>query len=293
VAVGVSETVPDEVIERVALGETCLKLGRVASAAEFMAKHSIVKGINVAVTYDRALSSRSVALTVTFRIVESKLDPKETKRYLLARAKALTKYLGIVKQWLERDGIECELSWQILANPIPNLTHVMVSAVFRITRIDLDKLLRKGNVRKLVIYETTKFVGGERARLIKLLERLAEEELERERERGAGDTHLEEAAGETGEGGAEGVLHGAGAGGEGAAEVPGAAGGGGAGEGWIRVIDAVAEFEVPLALLDSLIREGRIEGRVGPDGFWYVRLEDVMKIREVMGKGGRVRGGGA
>jgi hypothetical protein len=285
--------IDEELFERVVVGEVCLKMGRVTSVAEYLAKRAMVRGIKLAVGYDRTVIGRTVHLAVTFRLLESLLDAKETKRYLVARARALAHYLGSIVKLLDREGIKCKLETQIQIGPLPNPSYAGVLATFTIESVDADTLLGKKNIRQLIFWELRRTFGGEKSSFIKLLEELAEGELERERERGAGDTYFEEAAGEAGEGGAEGVLHGAGAGGEGAAEVLGAAGGGGAGEGWIRVIDAVAEFEVPLAHLLALIKEGRIEGRVGPDGFWYVRLEDVMKIREAMGKGGRVRGGGA
>ena len=62
------------------------------------------------------------------------------------------------------------------------------------------------------------------------------------------------------------------------------------------MIDAVVELEIPLLLVESLIEQGRMRAKkaLGPDGtpYTYVRLEEVKKLKEVLGGKREVRKGG-
>lgn len=55
-------------------------------------------------------------------------------------------------------------------------------------------------------------------------------------------------------------------------------------------------FGVPLLLVDSLIRQGRMEAKKlpGPDGvpMTWVKVEDVKKLKEVLAGKGEVKGSG-
>jgi len=269
-----------------------LVLARAYLVAEYMALHAAKKGVLLTASCEESIAGDGVSITLTLYTWRTALDEEQTKKYLEKRLRALKHYLEFLQRVLERDGIRCEVRKRVINVTEEVPMHVVIHATFTPVRIDRAKLLLRPYGRKKLLYGTFLKVGGVRASFIKHLMF----ESEGEYERGAGGAHLEEVGGHAEEGGGEEGLQPAGAGGAGIGGDTEAGEGGGAGEGWVRLIDAATELGIPFLLLDSLVREGRMRAKraVGPDGnlYTYVRLEEVKKLKEVLAGKREVREGG-
>jgi len=270
-------------------GHICVVVGRIAGLAEWLAKRAVARGIFLSVSYDRGFAGDSVRASIAFHLQETKEDAKVTEAYLRTRVRTLERYIEYLQRILKKDGIHCEVKKTVSTVRTTILERVTIDVTFKPVRVEEAKLLSKPHLRKVLVYDSYNKVAGTVVSFIKALESKAWEEYER----GVRDSDLAEAGGGAEEGGGEEGLQPAGAGGHGAGGLPNEA----PGAGWVRLIDACLEFGIPFLLVDSLIKQGRMEAKkaVGPDGvpYTWVKLEDVKKIREVLGGGtGVVKGGG-
>jgi len=270
----------------------CVIVSKLVPVAEYLAKRAIIKDVWLAVSYDRSFIGRGVSVSVAFQLIKTGLDAKQADGYLWTRARTIEKFINYLQILLEKDGIHCEVKKTTTATKEETLQRVVVNATFEPVRLDKAKLLEKPNIRRILLYAQYRKVGKTDTSFIKWLEAESMEEYERS----AGGTNLEEVGGYAEEGSGEEGVQLAGAGGFSASRGAEAGEGGGAGEGWVRLIDAAIELEIPLLLVDSLIKEGRMKAKtiVGPDGvpYTYVRVEEVKKLKEVLGGKREVRKGG-
>jgi len=260
-----------ELLDAVA-GHLRVVLSRAVSVAEQMAARAQRKGVKLRVSYESAPSASfpfgfsfappqpSVTASITLHVLESSLEAAETARYVRARVRALEHYLDYLREWLEKEGIYCEAKveravYEEGASPrLPRF--VTLHATFSVKGVDAGRVLGNPQVRRRVLYGSYKWVGRAPVSLIKALEAEAALESEGEGERG-----------ERGEGELEGV------------EIR---------EGWIRMVDVPLVFEIPFALLEKLVREGKLGARRIPEhdgtAYTYVKLEDVKRIAEQLRK---------
>lgn len=287
----------EEELRRAVLAEIQRQAARLAQIAAFLARRAFRAGVTMRVSTDLYWMRDGVHLTVTFQLIESKLNAMRTRMYMDTRHRALLRVLRYLESELEKKGITCDAGVSVsrrakgAKGAVPEVITLDLDLVPK--KIDLDRLLHHQSTRVIIGSESWTNVATFRTSFLKALEA----EVIEDYERGAGDTDLEEAGGAPEEGGGEEGVQPAGAGGLGAGGALEEGEGGGAGEGWVRVIDVVAESGIAFTLLEKLIASGRMEAKkvVGPDGvpYTYVRVEDVKKLKEVLGgKRGVVKGGG-
>lgn len=286
----------EETLRQAVLAEMQREASRLAALSMWLARRAFRAGVTMRVFTDVYWVGESVHLTVTFQLMESKLDARRTRMWMDTRLNVFKRLLAFINHKLEERGIRCDVDFNYSRRAKGTKGAVPETLTLEVTfvpvRVDVDRLLRTPAVRRLVVSETNTSVEYVKTSFLKSLE--TEEMIEYER--GAGNTDLEEAGGHAEGGGGEEGLHPAGAGGLGAGGAGEGVEGGGAGEGWIRLIDAVQTFGVPLLLVDSLIRQGRMEAKKlpGPDGvpMTWVKVEDVKKLKEVLAGRGEVKGSG-
>jgi hypothetical protein len=286
----------EEKLRQVVLAEMQREASRLAALSMWLARRAFRAGVTMRVFTDVYWVGESVHLTVTFQLMESKLDARKTRMWMDTRLNVFKRLLAFINQKLEEKGIRCDVDFNYSRRAKGTKGAVPETLTLEVTfvpvRVDVDRLFRTPTVRRLVVNETYTSVDNVATSFLKALET----DVAVEYERGAGNTDLEEAGGYAEGGGGEEGLHSAGAGGLGAGGYAEGVEGGGAGEGWIRLIDAVQMFGVPLLLVDSLIRQGRMEAKKlpGPDGILvtWVKVEDVKKLKEVLAGKGEVKGGG-
>jgi hypothetical protein len=259
-----------ETVQRAAKAELCRNLGKLVPVAEFLAKRAMGKGIYLAVSYDRALFDNSARVTVQFRLQRSDLDEKTTIKYLRGRARTIEKFLDVVKNDLADEGIHCEVKKWTHLGPGPEVTIATVVADVTITKVDVEKIFSRPNLRLYFLHATNMFVGGKRSALIKQLEAEAGWEVER----GVEDSGVEEAVGAASEGGGEEAAHDTGLIAISHREA--------VERGCIKLHQAVLRYGVPLIVLTRLAMEGRIRAYNGIDErgkpAFYVVEEDVKEV---------------
>ena len=250
--------------------EVCRYMGRLCQIAEYLSKRAAMKGVETAVSYERTLFGEVVYVSVSFRLLRTSLDEKETVKYLVTRARALEKVLDFIKRELEEHGIACEVRSRVTTGPNPEVLVATMSAEFRVVDVDVNKILSKPFLRALVLSGSQTNVGMMRAGDIKAIET----ETLIEHERGAEDRGVEEVVGAAAEGGGE----------EAAVDTgPAAISHREAAErGCVKLHQAVLKYRVPLAILLRLAMEGRIRAYNGVDENGkpavYVVEEDVKEI---------------
>jgi hypothetical protein len=259
-----------ETVQRAAKAELCRNLGKLVPVAEFLAKRAMGKGIYLAVSYDRALFDNSARVTVQFRLQRSDLDEKTTIKYLRGRARTIEKFLDVVKNDLADEGIHCEVKKWTHLGPGPEVTIATVVADVTITKVDVEKIFSRPNLRLYFLHATNMFVGGKRSALIKQLEAEAGWEIERGVEGGS----VEEAVGVASEGGGEEAALDTGIAAISHREA--------VERGCIKLHQAVLRYGVPLIVLTRLAMEGRIRAYNGIDEngkpAFYVVEEDVKEV---------------
>ena len=286
----------EEKLRQVVLAEMQREASRLAALSMWLARRAFRAGVTMRVFTDVYWVGESVHLTVTFQLMESKLDARKTRMWMDTRLNVFKRLLAFINQKLEEKGIHCDVDFNYSRRAKGTKGAVPETLTLEVTfvpvRVDVDRLFRTPTVRRLVVNETYTSVDNVETSFLKALET----DVTVEYERGAGNTDLEEAGGYAEGGGGEEGLHPAGAGGLGAGGAGEGVEGGGAGEGWIRLIDAVQMFGVPLLLVDALIRQGRMEAKKlpGPDGvpMTWVKVEDIKKLKEVLAGKGEVKGSG-
>jgi nucleotide-binding universal stress UspA family protein len=250
--------------------EVCRYMGRLCQIAEYLSKRAAMKGVETAVSYERTLFGDNVYVSVSFRLLRTSLDEKETLKYLVTRARALEKVLDFIKRELEEHGITCEVRSRVTTGPSPEVLVATMSAEFRVVDVDVNKILSKPFLRALVLGGSQTNVGMMRSADIKAVET----ETLIEYERGGEVVPAEEDLGAAAEGGGE--------------EEPAAAGSHPVGpreaaeRGYLRLSRAVLKYNVPLYVLVRLALDGRIETLQGVDEngvpALYVKEEDVKEV---------------
>ena len=250
--------------------EVCRYMGRLCQIAEYLAKRAAMKGVETAVSYERTLFGDNVYVSVSFRLLRTSLDEKETVKYLVTRARALEKVLDFIKRELEEHGIACEVRSRVTTGPSPEILVATMSAEFRVVDVDVNKILSKPFLRALVLGGSQTNVGMMRSADIKSIET----ETLIEYERGAEDRGVEEAVGAASEGGGEEAVIDTGPAVISHREA--------AERGCVKLHQAVLRYRVPLAILLRLAMEGRIRAYSGVDENGkpavYVVEEDVKEI---------------
>jgi hypothetical protein len=245
-------------------------MGRLAQIAEYLAKRAAMKGVDTAVSYERTLFGDNVYASVSFRLLRTSLDEKETVKYLVTRARALEKVLDFIKRELEEHGIFCEVRSRVTTGPSPEVLVATMSAEFRVVDVDVNKILSKPFLRALVLGGSQTNVGMMRAGDIKAVETETLIEYERGGEVASAEENIRAIA----EGGGE--------------EEPSAAGSHPVGpreaaeRGYLRLSRAVLKYNVPLYALTRLALDGRIEAVHGVDEkgapALYVKEDDVREV---------------
>jgi len=250
--------------------EVCRYMGRLCQIAEYLSKRAAMKGVETAVSYERTLFGDVVYVSVSFRLLRTSLDEKETVKYLVTRARALEKVLDFIKRELEEHGITCEVRSRVTTGPNPEILVATMSAEFRVVDVDVNKILSKPFLRALVLGGSQTNVGMMRAGDIKAVET----ETLIEYERGVEDRGVEEVVGAAPEGGGEETAHAAGSNLVGPREA--------AERGYLRLSRAVLKYNVPLYVLVKLALDGRIEILEGVDEkgapALYVKEGDVREV---------------
>ena len=260
---------PNRVL-KAARTEVCRYMGRLAQIAEYLAKRAAMKGVDTAVSYERTLFGDNVYASVSFRLLRTSLDEKETVKYLVTRARALEKVLDFIKRELEEHGIFCEVRSRVTTGPSPEVLVATMSAEFRVVDVDVNKILSKPFLRALVLGGSQTNVGMMRAGDIKAVETETLIEYERGGEVASAEENIRAIA----EGGGE--------------EEPSAAGSHPVGpreaaeRGYLRLSRAVLKYNVPLYALTRLALDGRIEAVHGVDEkgapALYVKEDDVREV---------------
>ena len=259
-----------ERVELAARTEVCRYMGRLAAVAEYLAKRAMMKGVTLAVSYERTIFGKAVHVWVSFRLLHTTLDEKETVKYIVTRARTLEKILDFLKRELEKHGIYCEVKSRVSTGPGPEILAATMMAEFTVVDVDVDKILAKPFLRWIVFGGTDTTTGMMPAGDIKAVET----ETLIEYERGAEDRGVKETVGAAAEGGGE----------EAAVDTgPAAISHREAAErGCVKLHQAVLRYRVPLAILLRLAMEGRIRAYSGVDENGkpavYVVEEDVKEI---------------
>jgi hypothetical protein len=259
-----------ERVELAARTEVCRYMGRLAAIAEYLAKRAIMKGVTLAVSYERTIFGKAVHVWVSFRLLHTTLDEKETVKYIVTRARTLEKVLDFLKRELEKHGIYCEVKSRVSTGPEPEILAATMMAEFTVVDVDVNKILAKPYLRWIVFGGTDTTTGMIPAGDIKA----AETETLIEYERGGEVVPAEEDLGAAAEGGGK--------------EEPAAAGPNligpreAAERGYLRLSRAVLKYNVPLYVLIRLALDGRIDALQGVDESGapalYVREEDVKEV---------------
>ena len=263
-----------ELLDAVA-GHLRVVLSRAVSVAELMAANAERKGVKLRVSYESAPSAsfsftlpgaplqRGVSASITLYVLESAWGARETEKYVRARVKALERYFDYLKEQLEEEGIRCEVKRSKALFEEGTLRYATLNATFEVKSVDKGKVLSDPSARRRVLYGSYRWVGRAPLSLIKWLEA----------EAGA------ETAGESGQGGESGEREGDALEG---VEVK---------EGWIRLIDAVVEFDIPFTVLDKMAKEGKLQVKWIPDPngtqYRYVKLDEVGKLLKQLRKASR------
>jgi len=150
--------------------EVCRYMGRLCQIAEYLSKRAAMKGVETAVSYERTLFGDNVYVSVSFRLLRTSLDERETVKYLVTRARALEKVLDFIKRELEEHGITCEVRSRVTTGPNPEILVATMSAEFRVVDVDVNKILSKPFLRALVLGGSQTNVGMMRAGDIKAVE---------------------------------------------------------------------------------------------------------------------------
>ncbi|MCC6051003.1 MAG: hypothetical protein LM580_09870, partial [Thermofilum sp.] len=179
--------------------EVCRYMGRLCQIAEYLSKRAAMKGVETAVSYERTLFGDVVYVSVSFRLLRTSLDEKETVKYLVTRARTLEKILDFIKRELEEHGITCEVRSRVTTGPNPEILVATMSAEFKVVDVDVNKILSKPFLRTLVFGGSQTTIGMARAGDIKAVET----ETLIEYERGAEDRGVEEVVGAAPERGGE------------------------------------------------------------------------------------------
>jgi len=260
-------------------------LGRLVPVAEYLAKRVVLKGVFLAVSYERFVYGGTARATVTFRLIQSNLDEKSTQKYIRVRARALQKFLSVIKRDLEKKGIRCEMKTWISWEFGPGTAYAVVHAEAVPVEIDTARILSSKMRRCALLYGAPAFVSGMRSSFIKQMEAAAAWE----DERGAAPGAVEAVVGAAEEGGGEEAAGGAGADIVSDREA--------AERGYMRLHEAVLKYGVPLVQLARLAEKGAVRSFVSLDEkrrpAVFVKEEDVKRAAELLktGEEGGGRGG--
>jgi hypothetical protein len=278
-----------ERVELAARTEVCRYMGRLAAIAEYLAKRAMMKGVTLAVSYERTIFGKAVHVWVSFRLLHTTLDEKETVKYIVTRARTLEKVLDFLKRELEKHGIYCEVRSRVSTGPGPEILAATMMAEFTVVDVDVNKILAKPFLRWIVFGGTDTTTGMIPAGDIKAVETETLIEYERGGEVAFAEEDLRAAA----EGGGEEAAHAAGPHPVGPREA--------AERGYLRLSAAVLKYNVPLYVLVKLALDGRIEVLEGVDEkgapALYVKESDVkevakyIRLEEKEGEEGEESGG--
>jgi len=242
--------------EELALYEVRVQLLKAVSRMEFFARRWWRRGVWVATGAELAWLDGGVQLSLSFRVQRSD-DGREAGEKALRALRRLSERVleGVAKQ-LAGEGVEVEvrpagyLGWDLSSSFLRLDYHV------RPVKVDAAKLLEPKGRRWRLKGDSETWVGGERTSQLKFLEAEVLLELEPPPSAGAESEVPEEEELRA--------------------------------EGWIRLHEAVQRYGVPLAALEGLIREGRIqalygssrnrEGKMQPAV--YVLEEEVKRVAE-------------
>jgi nucleotide-binding universal stress UspA family protein len=278
------QRIDKERVELAARTEVCRYMSRLAAVAEYLAKRAMMRGVTLAVSYERTVFGKSVHVWVSFRLLHSTLDEKETVKYVVTRARALEKVLNFLKRELEKHGIHCEVRSRVTTGPGPEVLAATMVAEFVVVDVDVNKILSKPYLRWIVFGGTDTTVGMMPAGDIKAVE--AETLIEYER--GGETVPAEEDLRDSAEGGGEEEPAGAGLDLIGPREA--------AEGGYLRLSEAALRYGVPLGVLMRLVLEGRIEYRYGVDSkgapAMYVKEEEVREVARYFKSGTEKEGEG-
>ncbi|MCC6050625.1 MAG: hypothetical protein LM580_07950 [Thermofilum sp.] len=277
-----------ERVELAARTEVCRYMGRLAAIAEYLAKRAMMKGVTLAVSYERTIFGKTVHVWVSFRLLHTTLDERETVKYIVTRARTLEKILDFLKRELEKHGIYCEVKSRVVTGSEPEILAATMMAEFTVVNVDVNKILAKPFLRWIVFGGTDTTTGMVPTGDIKAVEAETLIEYERGSEVALAEEDLRAAA----EGGGEEAAHAAG---------PNLIGPREAAEGgYLRLSEATLRYGVPMGVLMRLVLDGRIEYRYGVDEkgapALYVKEEAVKEVaryfKPEIGKEGEGGSGG-
>ena len=279
-----AESVVEEALKLAALWEVCRSLGRLVPVAEYLAKRVVLKGVFLAVSYERFVYGGAARATVTFRLIQSNLDEKSTQKYIRVRARALQKFLSVIKKDLEKKGVRCEMKSWLNWEFGPGIAYAAVHVEAVPVEIDAAKVLSTKMRRIALLYGAHMHVSGVRSSFIKQMEAAAAWE----DERGAALGAVPEVVGAAEEGGGEEAAGGAGADIVSDREA--------AERGYVKMHEAVLKYGVPLVQLARLVEKGAVRGFISLDEkrrpAVFVKEEDVKRIAELLKTGEEGGGGG-
>jgi len=276
--------VGEEMLELAALWEVCRSLGRLVPVAEYLAKRAAMKGVFLAVSYERFLYGSTARATVTFRLIQSNLDEKSTLKYVRVRARALQKFLSVIKKDLEKKGIRCDMKTWLNWEFGPGIAYAAVHVEAVPAEIDAARIFSSKMRRCALLYGAPAFVGGVRSSFIKQMEAAAAWE----DERGAALAALPEVVGAAEEGGGEEAA--------GDTGVDIVSDREAAERGYVRMHEAVLKYGVPLVRLAQLVEKGAVRSFISLDEkrrpAIFVKEEDVKRVAELLKTGEEGGGGG-
>jgi hypothetical protein len=243
-------------LEELALYEVRAQLLKLAAWMEFFARRWWKRGVWVATGAELAWLDGSVQLSLSFRVQRSDNGWEGAEKALRTLRRLSEKSLENLRRILSEEGIEVE------ARPAGSFGWDQSSSYLRLdyhvrpVKVDAGKLAGPKGRRWRLKGDSVTWCGGERTSRLKALE--AETLLELEPPPSAGtESEVPE----------EEELR---------------------AEGWIRLHEAVQRYGVPLAALEGLIREGRIQalhslaqdrkGKMQPAV--YVLEEEVKKLAD-------------
>jgi hypothetical protein len=243
-------------LEGLATYEVRAQLLKAVLRMEFFARRWWRRGVWVATGAELAWLDGGVQLSLSFRVQRSEGGGEAGEKALKMLRRASERVLESVAELLAKEGIEVEVRPAGSFGWDQSSSYLHLTYYVRPVKVDAGKLLGPKGRRWRLKGDSETWCGGERTSRLKFLE--AEVLLEVEPPPGAGTE------GEISE---EEELR---------------------REGWIRLHEAVLRYKVPHALLEGLIREGRIqalyglsrdrEGKMQPAV--YVLEEEVKRVAE-------------
>jgi hypothetical protein len=242
--------------EELALYEVRAQLLKAVLRMEFFARRWAKRGVLVATGAELAWLDGGVQLSLSFRVQRSGNGREGAEKALRALRRLSERVLEGVARQLAGEGVEVEVRPAGSFGWDQSSSYLRLDYYVRPVKVDAGKLLEPKGRRWRIAGDSETWVGGERTSHLKALEAETLLELEPPPTSGTEPEVPEEEELRA--------------------------------EGWIRLHEAVQRYGVPLAALEGLIREGRIqalhglaqdrEGKVQPAV--YVLEEEVRKLAE-------------